>query len=253
MKKVYKPQSYEQALLDKPSTFKGWDFSRIESSGRMREFPLRWNYYSRVKELWEQGDTVLDMGTGGGESLSLFHPFPGQVCATEGYEPNVNVAKDKLEPMGVQVSYFTEDECLPYQDEWFELVMNKHESYDVSEVARILRPDGIFVTQQVGGLNDQEINARFDVPFEYAYLNAEYAVQQLSSHFDIRFQDEEVTKTRFYDLGALIYYLEAIPWQIPDFSIQKYDKQLREIYDIIVNQGYFDCSCHRFIIAAMKK
>jgi hypothetical protein len=30
-------------------------------------------------------------------------------------------------------------------------------------------------------------------------------------------QKEEFPVSRFFDIGAIVYYLMAIPWQIPDF------------------------------------
>ena len=53
--------------------------------------------------------TMLDMGTGGGEFLFSLHPLPKTVYATEGYKPNVPIARQRLEPLGVKVVYFEED------------------------------------------------------------------------------------------------------------------------------------------------
>ncbi|WP_365845908.1 hypothetical protein [Clostridium sp.] len=39
----------------------------------------------------------------------------------------------------------------PFEDNTFDIVINRHESYCVSEVKRILKTDGIFIAQQVGG------------------------------------------------------------------------------------------------------
>jgi hypothetical protein len=42
---------------------------------------------------------------------------------------------------------------------------------------------------------------------------------------------------RFYDLGALVYYLKAIPWQVPDFSLEKFENELCTIYELIKETG----------------
>jgi SAM-dependent methyltransferase len=63
----------------------------------------------------------------------------------------VPIAKERLEPLGVEVFQIENDNELPFANETFDFVLNKHESYSVSEVKRILRPDGLFLTQQVGG------------------------------------------------------------------------------------------------------
>lgn len=246
--------SYEEVVQSTDMTFSGWDFSYLGNTGRLQEFPLRWNYYNLVEQAISQSESMLDMGTGGGEFLSRLSRLPAHTCATEGYKPNVEVARRRLEPLGVRVSYIEKDEQIPFADEEFDLVINRHESYCPKEVHRILKPGGLFITQQVGGTNDQELNEWLAAPNdEFAHWNLDYAVRKLEPYFDIEGRDEEVTRSRFYDLGAVVYYLSVIPWQIPDFSVERYDRQLRELHRTLEQQGYLDTSCHRFIIAARKK
>ncbi|MBY8984630.1 MAG: hypothetical protein KGD65_06175 [Candidatus Lokiarchaeota archaeon] len=66
--------------------FSGWDFSYINS--RYMEFPLTWSYSSKVLPYIRTSESLLDMGTGGGEFLATLAPLPKHTCATEGYEPN---------------------------------------------------------------------------------------------------------------------------------------------------------------------
>jgi len=40
----------------------------------MKEFPLTWNYYNEIMDYCNNAQTILDMGTGGGEKLSAL-PF----------------------------------------------------------------------------------------------------------------------------------------------------------------------------------
>ena len=89
--------------MKKRKHFEGWDFSYLESTNRMQEFPLSWNYRHEVKKRMNRCSSLLDMGTGGGEFLSSLAPLPKIVCATEGYEPNIPIARKELEPLGVKV------------------------------------------------------------------------------------------------------------------------------------------------------
>ena len=41
---------------------------------------------------------------------------------------------------------------------------------------------------------------------------------------------------RFYDIGAIVYYLKAIPWQIPDFTVERYYEELYRIHEIILQK-----------------
>ena len=82
----------------------------------------------------QRAKSMLDMGTGGGEFLSMLQPFPSTIYATEGYAPNVPIARKKLEPLGVTVVEVNDDTALPFQDGQFNLILNQHESYAASEV-----------------------------------------------------------------------------------------------------------------------
>ena len=65
-------------------------------------------------------------------------------------------------------------------------------------------------------------------------------------------QKEHFFITRFYDTGAIVYYLKAIPWEVPDFSIDKYFDKLVAIHHLIQREGYLDVPFHMFFIRAHK-
>jgi len=63
---------------------------------------------------------------------------------------------------------------------------------------------------------------------------------------------DELHKATFSDVGALVYYLKAIPWEVPDFSIEGNDVQLRSIHALIQANGKFVVTNHRCLIEATK-
>ncbi|MCU5706603.1 class I SAM-dependent methyltransferase [Bacillus wiedmannii] len=243
-------------LLESANTnFSGWDFSFISETGRMKSEPLSWSYGSTAFQLMQRAESMLDMGTGGGEFLSMLQPFSSTIFATEGYAPNVPIARKKLEPLGVTVIEVTDDTALPFQDGQFNLIINQHESYAASEVKRILSPNGIFFTQQVGGLDCAELNEQFNTLLnsEFASWSLEAACIELKENgFTILEEKEEFPFQRFYDIGAIVYYLKAIPWQIPDFTVEGYNEELYRMHEIILQKGYFDVKQHRFMIKAIR-
>ena len=244
----------EELIKEEQHPFSGWDFSYLEESRRMVEFPLQWKFANVLKSYLNDCHCLLDMGTGGGEYLSSFAPLPKKTMATEGYEPNVPIAKKRLEPLGVEVIPIHSDDELPFEDESFDLIMNKHESFEASEVARLLCEDGTFITQQVGGLNDCELNLWLNAePSYYSNWSLRSAVNSLREvGLTIVEAKDDISRTRFYDVGAIVYYLKAISWQIPDFSVEKYFDRLAALQDIINQQGYIDLTKHRFLIIAKK-
>lgn len=245
---------YDYLINEVNEKFEGWDFSYLESTRRMQEFPLSWSYRNKVKNRMLGTSSLLDMGTGGGEFLSSLSPLPKYTCATEGYEPNIIIARKRLEPLGVKVYRVDDDESLPFSTETFDLIINRHESYSAQEVKRILKKQGTFITQQVGGLNDKEINELLGAgKCQYYNWNLETAVSELSeAGLKIGEQKEDIVKTRFYDIGAIVFYLKTIPWQVPDFTVEKYFERLKEIDNLIQKEGYIDFTCHRFLVIANK-
>lgn len=240
--------------IEKP--FSGWDFSYIVGTGRMDTAPLPWSYVSTIIPYFKSASSVLDMGTGGGELLEKLQPFPKKIAATEGYSPNVPIAKERLEPLGVSVHAFEDDNSLPFSDHEFDFVINKHESYSPTELKRILSENGKFITQQVGGSDMRELNRHLGAPLEseFEHWNLEYAVNELEDNgFHTIEKIEAYPVTRFYDIGAIIYYLKAIPWQIPDFSLDRYHDALYKLHLKISEEGYLDIPSHRFIITAINK
>lgn len=247
-------QNFLNDLKASEETFQGWDFSYISETGRASSSILTWSYGSFVRKEMAAVKSMLDMGTGGGELLSYFQPFPPIVKATEGYKPNVPIAKKRLEPLGVSVYEIENDDDLPFEEQEFELIVNKHESFDANEVYRILKQGGTFITQQVGGDDCFEINEWFDTPLTYDGWNLANAQKQLEdAGFDVTYAKEEYPIQRFYDLGALLYYLKAIPWQLENWNQNDHTEKLYDIYQQISRHGFIDVSQHRFILRCVKK
>jgi SAM-dependent methyltransferase len=256
-------ESFEYYLKQaEEASFSGWDFSFIYRTTRMHEAPLKWNYYNIVLPYLKKAVKLLDMGTGGGEVLSGFQPLPPTTYATEQYHPNVSVARERLEPLGVKVFEIEEkkepslnfNKSLPFENNFFDLVIDRHEVYYPPELKRILKPGGVFITQQVANANCLNLKQFFlERPGTLGNWNLKSAVDELkSAGFEIIEQQEDIQFFRFYDVGAVAYFLKAIPWDIPDFSIDKYRDRLWEMHMRITRDGYFDTPQHRILIVARK-
>jgi hypothetical protein len=101
--------------------------------------------------------------TRGGETLVSLAPLPAHVVATEGWEPNVAIAKRRLEHLGVEVRR-QDGGTTPAADGEFGLVLNRHGQIDAEELARVLDTRGRLLTQQVAVGNDNEFNQVLGVP-----------------------------------------------------------------------------------------
>jgi SAM-dependent methyltransferase len=233
--------------------FSGWDFSFIEA--RWRESSPSWDYRQKVLGHLGHADSLLDMGTGGGEFLSSLGPLPPDTWATEGHLPNVPLARARLEPLGVRVVETPPDDRLPAEDARFDLVINRHESFSAQEVCRVLRPGGRFVTQQVGGRDNVRLNQLLGTQSEHEFDGwaLDHAVRHLEAA-GLRIVDcrEEFPETVVSDVGAVVYYLKAIPWQIADFSVERYREPLAALHDRIQADGSLVLTSHRFFVEAVR-
>lgn len=117
---------------------------------------------------------------------------------------------------------------LPYPERCFDVVVDRHGGYDPAEVARVLRPGGLFLSDQVAGDDVVDLHAVFGAPLPRPHLTLDARAEELT---DLGL---EVTHRRawrgplaFDDVGALVSYLTLVPWRSPaDFSVDGYANTL---------------------------
>ncbi len=256
MTTIQNPKLFERLISDAlAQDFSGWEFSYLK--GRWQEDELPWNYREIVFERSHGLQSLLDIGTGGGEMLSTLAPLPPHTWATEAYPPNVPVAGARLHPLGCRVVAVESDEqALPFKDETFDLIIDRHECYSPAEVRRILKPGASFLTQQVGGRHSLRLNEWFQETVHYAYADwdLEKAVCQLEeAGFQILEAREAFHRQWFLDVGAVVFYLKVITWQIEDFTVERYYDKLVALHNEIQEHGAFEASSHYFYIEAQKE
>src|SRR3954449_7699893 len=140
---------------------------------------------------------------------------------------------------------------LPFHDGSFDLVLNRYYSYCPNELARVLRPGGTYLTQQRGE-GDDELLRLFDRPVHVGPdFDVAVAVGQLEdAGFEILRAEEFDATVRFFDVGAVVYYLRAIPWIVPNFDVEADRHTLHRIHETIRADGWFGVGSYRFLIEA---
>jgi len=200
---------------------------------------------------------MLDIGTGGGELLlGMKTHWPKKVLAMEGYPPNVKLARKQLEPHGVKVFDLggSTEKLMPFEDEEFELIVNRHSGFHPGEVGRVLTPGGSYLTQQVHGLSSLDLITVFDTEPPWPFATPEFYVPQLeTAGLTIRDLREWSGKMTFIDVGSLVYYLMAVPWTVQGFSVETHNKYLFRLQQKVDNGGELSFTVRRYLIEAYKK
>jgi len=232
----------------------GWDFSHI--NGRFtEEANLTWDYTQLIRSHLKNSHNLLDIDTGGGEFLlSLNHPYC-KTSATEGYPPNVDLCKETLLPLGINFRKMTHYNKMPFDDNSFDVIINRHGNYDVAELYRTLKPNGVFITQQVGNRNDRELVELLCPGTQNAFSQATLKIQSElfeKQNFKILQGGEVFRPIKFLDVGALVWFAKIIQWEFCDFSVDNCFDNLLKAQQILEKNGSVDGTIHRYFIIAQK-
>jgi len=232
----------------------GWDFSHID--GRYTEQDdLPWDYRKEILRYLKPEMRILDIDTGGGEFLlSLNHAY-SNTAATENYPPNVELCRETLLPLGIDFRAADGKGVMPFADASFDMVINRHGDFNPSEIYRVLKPGGLFITQQVGAENDRELVellcGQTDLPFPDQYLKI--TIDRFSqTGFKILDGRECFRPIRFYDVGALVWFARIIEWEFPGFSVDRNLDRLLRAQMLLDREGVITGQIHRFILVAKK-
>jgi SAM-dependent methyltransferase len=223
----------------------GWEFAWMD--GRATGSDPSWSYPDLARPLLRRADSLLDLDTGGGELLAELAPLPPHTVAVESWVPNTPVARDRLTPFGVTV--LTE---LPGGEDEFDVVLSRHGRLPAEDIARLLRPGGTLLTQQVGSDDLADLNAALDAPPPYSkrWAAADAVAALEAAGLEVTDVREERPAFTFHDVGAVVHQLRAVPWQIRDFTPRRYERSLRRLDAIIRTDGHFTAYAHRFLIRA---
>jgi SAM-dependent methyltransferase len=225
----------------------GWEFAWLD--GRAVGSEPSWSFPDRARALLRRAVALLDLDTGSGELLAELAPLPPHTVAVETWARNTPVARDRLAPFGVPVR--TE---LPGGEDEFDVVLSRHGRLPAADIARLLRPGGRVLTQQVGSDDLAGLNRALGAAAPHPRVwNAEVASATLTdAGLDIVDVREEWPRVTFPDVGAVVRQLRDLPWQIRDFTPQRYTDALGRLDSFIRLHGGLTVTAHRFLVEAVR-
>jgi ubiquinone/menaquinone biosynthesis C-methylase UbiE len=113
-----------------------------------------------------EGGSVIEVGAGTGNFLSLFAATAGRLVATDLTPGMLRVARERNPSMGIVCG---DGRRLPFPDTTFDLVTSAHAMHHIPEpvavlreMARIVRPDGHVLVVDLAAPDEPEAAARAD-------------------------------------------------------------------------------------------
>jgi hypothetical protein len=125
---------------------------------------------------------------------------------------------------------------------------------------RLLRPNGYFITQQVGGLNNKDLSRKVGINREEGDSEHNYSEHHLENNLDllrkagfkVLVSNEYFPKITFASVEAFVYFAKIIEWEFPHFSVESCFEQLCELQNELEVNGFIVGTEHRFMIVAQK-
>jgi SAM-dependent methyltransferase len=168
----------------------------------------------------------------------------------------LRLVKEHLEPLGVEVveSQTPLYDALPFENGLFDLVIDRHSGFNIAEVERILAPGGTFLTQQVDGRSFADLSAAFDCQQPWTYFTLQWVLDQIQeTQLVVETAQGWTGKTVFDDVGAIVYYLKAVPWTVEGFSVERNRAHLLALQQRLEQGGKLAFSDMLMLIKAVKR
>lgn len=229
----------------------GWDFSWFR--GRATEERPSWGYSTLLADHMAAAGAALDLQTGGAEVLAGIPIAPEVLRATESWPPNLEIARRTLRPLGGTVVEVADTADLPFDDASFDLVTSRHPTTVLwHEIARVLEPGGVYLSQGVGNGSNRELSEALMGPLPPP------ADQRIEEHanaagLDVITLEHQSLRAEYYDIGAVVHFLRKVLWTVPGFIVEQYRPQLAELHDRIRSEGAFVSYARRYLLKARKR
>ena len=232
----------------------GWDFSRLRCVVEGKE----WNFYDEVKKKGGERLRLLDIGTGGGEKVLQIANYFQDITGIDVSEGMISTARKNLAISGFHNVEFVVMDAghLQFPDQTFDVVSCRHSDFNPSEVYRILKKDGVFLTQQVSETDKFNIKQIFGrgQAFGLADGAAQDAyVLALKNAGFLKVGSLENNATEYYErLEDLIFLLKHTPI-IPGFGKEIFDfEKLDQFIKENVSVKGIKTNSKRYMLVAKK-
>jgi SAM-dependent methyltransferase len=148
-----------------------------------------------------------------------------------------------------------DEPTLPFVSGAFDLVVSRHPVVILwDEIARVLRPGGTYLSQQIGAGTNRELTDFMMGPQPVNQRRSSESLRAAAEEAGLEVVDLQscALRVEFHDVAAVVYFLRKVPWTVPDFSVQKCERQLRAMHELIEGEGVFVSTAQRVLLEASK-
>lgn len=224
----------ELEFYDKVGKINGWDFSKLNVTTE----GVKWDFYEEVTKRCKSSDILLDVGTGGGENVlriasSLLLLVGIDLSSGMIETAQTNLKKSKVS--NVRFSQMSSDN-LQFPTGFFDVISNCHAPFVSSEISKVLKNGGIFLTQQVSEADKLNLKIAFERGQDFGRADGtlkESYIKDLKAAGFTEIQSFEYDAIDYYQRPEdLIFLLKHTPI-IPDFG--KVENDMIILNDFIEN------------------
>lgn len=235
------------AVLEKVAPRTGWDFSRMVAS----RDPAPWEYIDVVLDRLSADSSVLDIGTGGGETFVALAPHFGSGLGIDIDPDMIQYAKQNGRAVE-NVSFRLSSDQLENVPEKFDIILDRHTPFSLPAIMAHLPSGGLFITQQVGERNMANVKAAL---MQETPSLAVWPTQITAAGLDLLTFREYDVRYAVEDLESLVFWLSALDVMHSDLNGQAAVADIASFNKILaqgVEEGRFVTNEHRYLAIARK-
>jgi SAM-dependent methyltransferase len=244
-----------EQIIRENGKLEGWDFSRINTS----RDPIPWDYSGIVRSYLKPKDKVLDIGTGGGEIFLSLAANIGKGIGIDNDPTMIETAKGNQSRLAIHNIEFVEmnGSNLQLEANGFDVVLLRHLRVNVSEIVRVLRPGGHFITQMVGKRSSKNILEAFGWTSDSFGTDWWQPVSELAQQFQekgcrIVAQGEYDVRYWFKDIASFLFWMTSVPWP-EEIEVKKQWQNINRILETLTTNRGIETNEHRGLLIIQKE
>lgn len=187
------------SFYDKIAKINGWDFSQVKCHSE----GVQWDFYEEVQKRCKNTDILLDIGTGGGENVLKIAASLSFLIGIDLSGEMIKTARANLNKSNKGNVRFLQmsSQQLQFPDSLFDIISCRHAPFNATEVARVLKKGGTFLTQQVSEDDKVNLKEAFGRGQSFEEIDG-----TLKNKYIQELQDAGFSKVQSYEYDAVEYY-----------------------------------------------